>query len=200
MSEIFSVQLTALFTAILGVGAIVTAVLAFMAWRKQSREVRDQAEMLRLQAEEFRQLSADREREADERRRAQAVMVFVWERLTRDRHNKEVVVAHVRNTSAQPVYGVQLYELANPGSGIPYGTLLQRTLPLMPGEEQTFPFDAPVPPRLPSGRTVYFCDRNGKWWEAHPSGILMQRPYPPPPAPYGENVVEVDSGAGEQAT
>ena len=127
-------------------------------------------------------------------------MVFVWERLTRDRHNKEVVVAHVRNTSAQPVYDVQLYELPNPDSGIPYGTLLQRTLPLMPGEEQTFTFDAPVPPRLPSGRTVYFCDRNSKWWEAHPGGILMQRPYPPPPAPNGENVVEVDSGAGEQAT
>ena len=36
MSETFSVQLTAVFTAILGVGAIVTAVLAFMALRKQS--------------------------------------------------------------------------------------------------------------------------------------------------------------------
>jgi gas vesicle protein len=91
VSEIFSVQLTAVFTAILGVGAIVTAILAFLAWRKQSQEVRDQAEMLRvqgnrlaeerkvsaeqirvlaLQADELKQVSADRGREAHERRRA----------------------------------------------------------------------------------------------------------------------------------
>jgi hypothetical protein len=38
-------------TPTLAVLALVTAVLVFMAWRKQSREVRDQGEMLRLQAE-----------------------------------------------------------------------------------------------------------------------------------------------------
>src|SRR5215472_8102112 len=57
MSEIFAVQLTAVATLALAVLALATAVLALLAWRKQSGEVRDQAEMLRVQSE---QLAEDR--------------------------------------------------------------------------------------------------------------------------------------------
>ncbi len=46
MSEILSVQLTAAATLALAVLAFLTAALAYLAWRKQSREVSDQAEML----------------------------------------------------------------------------------------------------------------------------------------------------------
>lgn len=78
MSEIFSVQLTAAATLALAVLALLTAVLAYLAWRKQSREVSDQAKILRLQAEELGQAAAEREREANERRRAQAELVYTW--------------------------------------------------------------------------------------------------------------------------
>lgn len=47
MSEIFTGQLAAVANVFLAVFAIVTAVLAGLAFRKQSREVGDQAEMLR---------------------------------------------------------------------------------------------------------------------------------------------------------
>jgi hypothetical protein len=71
MSEIFAGQFTAVANAVLAVFAIVTAVLAGLAFRKQSREVSDQSEMLR-------QATADREREASENRRAQALEVYVY--------------------------------------------------------------------------------------------------------------------------
>lgn len=45
--------ITAVATAVLAVFAIVTAWYARQGFRKQSSEVRDQAEMIRLQAEEF---------------------------------------------------------------------------------------------------------------------------------------------------
>lgn len=58
MSLIFATQLTAVFTAFLGVGAIVTAVLAYLAFRKQARavaaierQVSDEQELTRQQAE-----------------------------------------------------------------------------------------------------------------------------------------------------
>jgi hypothetical protein len=108
MSETFAAQLTAAATLALAVLALATAILAFMAWRKQSREVSDQAEMLRLQAEEFRQLATDREREAQERRRAQAAQVYVWIKSLPPDLDLDLdpyrVVARVRNASPQPVY------------------------------------------------------------------------------------------------
>jgi hypothetical protein len=49
MCERFSVQPTAAATPTLAILAALTAGLAYAAWRKQSREVSDQAEMLELQ-------------------------------------------------------------------------------------------------------------------------------------------------------
>lgn len=46
MSLVFATQLTAVATAVLGVFAIVTGAFAVLAFREQSREVRDQASML----------------------------------------------------------------------------------------------------------------------------------------------------------
>ncbi|MFY9773197.1 MAG: hypothetical protein WAK28_01345 [Trebonia sp.] len=53
MSEIFAGQLTAVANVVLAAFAIVTAILAGLAFLKQSREVHDQAEMLRIQAEQL---------------------------------------------------------------------------------------------------------------------------------------------------
>ena len=58
MSAISTEQLTAVPNVVLAVFAIVTAVLAGLAFRKQSREVSDQGEMLKLQRQE---LDAQRE-------------------------------------------------------------------------------------------------------------------------------------------
>lgn len=98
MSLIFATQLTAVATAVLAVFAFVTAWYARRAFLKQSQEVSDQAEMLKvqseqlteqrklnkeqtrvlaLQAEELHKSLAEREREAEQRRRAQAGRVFV---------------------------------------------------------------------------------------------------------------------------
>lgn len=88
---------TAIATFGLLAGAIVTAVYAIRAFREQSKEVRDQAEMIRiqsdqlaeqrrinekqtevleLQAAELRESIEDRKRETEQRRRAQASRVF----------------------------------------------------------------------------------------------------------------------------
>ena len=53
MSLIFATQLTAVATAVLAVFAIVTAVFAILAFRKQSKEVHDQAEMLGVQSRQL---------------------------------------------------------------------------------------------------------------------------------------------------
>jgi hypothetical protein len=51
MSVELSGEITAIATSVLAFFAIVTAAFAFLAFRKQSQEVRDQAEQLRLQRE-----------------------------------------------------------------------------------------------------------------------------------------------------
>jgi len=105
MSLLGATILTAIATLALAVFALATAILAFMAWRKQSREVSDQARMLRvqsgqlelqrqnleeqqktaakqaevleLQAAELRESLEERKREAEGTRSAQASRVFL---------------------------------------------------------------------------------------------------------------------------
>jgi hypothetical protein len=62
--------LPAVFTGVLAVGAIVTAVFAILAFRKQSTEVR----ILQEQAQ----------RESEQRLRSQASRVFVWQEFETD--------------------------------------------------------------------------------------------------------------------
>jgi uncharacterized membrane protein YraQ (UPF0718 family) len=89
VSEIFAEQFTAVANAVLAVFAIITAVLAGLAFRKQAREVRDQAEMLRiqaqqldeqrkineLQAEDLRESLRERRRSRQSAERAQATLI-----------------------------------------------------------------------------------------------------------------------------
>ena len=53
MSLIFATQLTAIATAALAVFTIVTAYYAVRAFRKQSQEVKDQADMLQVQSDQL---------------------------------------------------------------------------------------------------------------------------------------------------
>lgn len=171
MSLIFATQLTAVATVALAVLALATAVLAYLAWRKQSREVRDQAEMLRLQAEEFSQLSEDRKREALERRRDQAVHVYMW--VAQDDKGKSVI--HVRNTSQRPVYDVVLRE-ADP----PAFSVMEWLQPLMPGQEYTkIPTVLPHWPGDSWTCSATFCDHAGVRWQMWPGGRLEEIPESP---------------------
>lgn len=179
MSEIFAVQLTAVATLALAVFALATAILAFTAWRKQSSEVRDQAKMLRLQAEEFKQLAAERKREAVERRRAQAQLVYI--RLESAPHIVDgsgadgfTVIAHVRNTSRQPIHDLHFYweAITFDIDEVSHDTAMSR--PLMPDDEMSnvSPISPAVADPSDMSVTVTFRDRAGVWWRVGTGGQL----------------------------
>jgi hypothetical protein len=70
MSLLFATQLTAIATAALAVFAILTTIYAVRAFRKQSQEVHDQAEMLQVQSkrlEVYRAQVEDQTRMNDKR-------------------------------------------------------------------------------------------------------------------------------------
>lgn len=112
MSSLLAAQVTAVGTAVLAFFAVVAAVFAYLAFRKQSAEVatlqqqaKDQSEQLRLQRQQFeeqrssnarqaevldlqakdiRESLATLERDEAERRKAQAARILFWdERTTR---------------------------------------------------------------------------------------------------------------------
>jgi hypothetical protein len=183
MSEIAAEQLAAVATLALAVLALATAVLALLAWRKQSREVRDQAEMLKLQAEELRQVSADREREAQARHRAQAAQVYIWiDPVHVEADGEETpditVRAHVRNTSPQPIYDL-CFEWFTFTLDADRPTVLTYwgQAPLTPGDTAS-----PVIPKLPGFLAnpddvtvaASFRDRNQVTWRIQPGGYLEE--------------------------
>jgi hypothetical protein len=94
MSLIFATQLTAVATLALAILAFFTAIFALGAFWAQYRQLKDQF--------------LERKREAGERRSAQAVQVYMW-RDTTDTQNELAV--HIRNTSQQPIYNVQLLNM-----------------------------------------------------------------------------------------
>jgi hypothetical protein len=97
MSLIFATQLTAIATAVLGAFAIITAVVAFMAFRRQTQEVGILQQQMKEQQEVFA-------REARERHRAQASRVFI----TLDCGGVHPARFDVANTSDQPVYDAEI--------------------------------------------------------------------------------------------
>jgi cbb3-type cytochrome oxidase subunit 3 len=126
MSVDLSGEITAIATAVLAVFAIVTAAFAVLAFRKQSKEVSDQALMLELQSEqlaeqrkvnaeqirvlglqaaELRESLAERKREAAERRRAQASRIFISAEPSPEGSVPiDSFLVHIVNTSQQPIY------------------------------------------------------------------------------------------------
>jgi hypothetical protein len=171
--------------------AIITAVFAILAFRKQSAEVatlqrqsddqrkvnQGQAGVLELQARELQESLDERRREADERRSAQTRLVYVWEeRATHHEMGKspvDVVTAHVQNTSEQPVYDLRF---SWRDDQVPVGPTT-RTMPLMPGEaddDQRPSPDGAEPATF--GAVVNFRDRAGRWWRARPDGQVESLP------------------------
>jgi hypothetical protein len=136
---------------VLALGAIVTAVFAILAFRKQSAEVT--------------MLQDDRQREAGERRRAQAAQVFVAVGgLTPDVSDE----IRIRNTSEQPIYDLAALWADD--------AELQRLPLLMPGDE--YPFFAAIQDAAGSMPLVWldFRDAGGLRWRTTSRGELTERP------------------------
>ncbi len=126
MSVDLSGEITAIATVVLAVFAIVTAVFAILAFRKQSREVSDQASMLKvqsgqlaeqrkinaeqigvlaLQAAELNASLLERTHDAEERKRAQAARVTASFVLTPGK----LWAALIRNASDLPILDVRIF-------------------------------------------------------------------------------------------
>jgi len=142
MSLLTATQITAVTTAILAGGAIVTAVYAIRAFRKQSKEVA----LLQQQAE----------RDIDERRRAQAAKVYLElgtrapaeaVRVDPDQPEAEpplLFIARVINASNLLIYKVGIiwipafYSAESMPAIIPAKDLVPGPSRLMPGEVHAF--------------------------------------------------------------
>ncbi|HET9970377.1 MAG TPA: hypothetical protein VFQ68_19240 [Streptosporangiaceae bacterium] len=183
--------------------AIVTAVYAVRAFRKQTQEVTDQATMLKVQSnqlDEQRKINAEQTRvlelqarelqeslderkcEGDERRRAQASRLFIWqergpqvvttEAAARGETGSPSVIAHIVNAGQQPVYNVIIsWRLGSQPRRLRYLT------PLMPGDENED--TQPIPPEAEPGQfspVAFFRDAAGVTWRTHPDGQLDEIP------------------------
>jgi hypothetical protein len=188
--------LTAWATVALAILAGATAVLAFLAWLKQSKEVGDQAEMLRVQAEqlvedkklnteqirvlglqakELGQVAADRDREAEERRRAQAEQVYIWQAPPTE-HNaigqppEKTVQATLVNNSQLPVFNVRTRWMIG---GTFWAGMTRRAAPLMPEEVDTAVAVVPAEVDLDDLIAIaFFRDRAGRPWRTYADGRL----------------------------
>ncbi len=222
MSLIFAAKLSAVATAVLAVFAIVTALYARQAFRRQSqevsaieRQVKDQQELtrqlaellkiqsgrlelqgeqlddqrkvsagqakvLKLQADELRESLAERQRAAEEQRKAQASKVFIVEaegvsRPTGGLSAVPFVVARAVNSSDQPVYDVEFYWRRGSAShGEPNPEPLGI---LMPGEREEKSRDFPGETNMAvSGAILRFRDAAGVRWIRRPDGGLSEQP------------------------
>jgi hypothetical protein len=109
MSPDLSVEITAIATAVLAAFAIVTAVVAYMVFRKQR-------EALTKQSEEVNAIQRQVE-DQEARRRSQAVEITAWLHPPARGGPWE---AHIRNASDQPIFDVRtfFYEICKkPGEG-----------------------------------------------------------------------------------
>jgi hypothetical protein len=154
--------ITALATAGLLIGAIVTAFFAFLAFRKQSAEVT----LLKDQAG----------RDIEQRRRSQAAKVFVW--VVEDLASGSGMFVRIRNASEQPVYDL---EFSADGMG-PVRSVPPGGAPCMPGESHSFATaalgdDAAAAPPV----QLDFRDAAGLRWRTTSRGELTEVLAPAPP-------------------
>jgi hypothetical protein len=187
MSLLFSTQLTAVATAVLGVFAIITAAVAALAFRKQSQEItllqvqlRDQKEfderqagVLELQAKELAESLEERKLNRVQKNREQATHIFVWE----DQNYSGMMIAHAKNASAQPIYDVEVSWCL--GLTV-YGTH-RFDQPLLPGDERVSNSaqDASAPENVDPATLsadLWFRDAAGTSWRARPDGIVEEVP------------------------
>jgi hypothetical protein len=172
MSVTAAAQITAVATLALAAFAFIAAILAGLAFRKQSREVGILAEQ--------------NERDISDRRRDQASRVFMWaEADFPDPPDQTVIglITHIKNTSHRPVYdGLSRFRDASGRlEDMPYTPVF---LALMPRDQVDTGngFTEPVPfpvfwqdkSRLQA--SVRFRDAAGVYWELDTDGQLDEVP------------------------
>lgn len=165
MSEIFAVQLTAIATLALAVLALLAAILAGLAFWRQSQEVG--------------LLLKQNEHEKAERRRAQASEVYLWsDPPARDPAGAfHFIPVHLRNNSRQQLYYTRIGWDLN-------GRLahLQQYSGafFLPGD--TIDVNLQLPPVEPGTAmpAAVFRDHAGLWWCIRQDGRLDELPVPPP--------------------
>jgi hypothetical protein len=176
----------AIATTLLAVGAIITAVFAGLALRKQSIELgtmekqfTDQRSQLELQQKQFRQQDEDRRRE-------QACRVYIWteERtspMTQAQREslgpalREAAAVHVKNSSRQPIYDLTISW--HQGTA-PWGEP-DRIPVLLPdkqeGRTRAYPEDLPPSVDLSLfGAVARFRDAAAVHWLLRPDGRLEE--------------------------
>ena len=148
-----------------------------------------QAEVLGLQAAELRESLAERTRQAEQARSAQATRVFLTEEpsIGRSRRGAEAygefigvgprppsVTATAHNTSDQPIYDVELYwRRGSADYGDPNPELVGT---LLPGDTHTSRRDFPPGTNMEvSGAVLRFRDASGTKWTRQPDGYLGEQ-------------------------
>ncbi len=156
MSEIFAAQITAVANVVLAAFAIGTAILAGLAFFKQSQEVG-------LLLEESK-------RDQVERRRAQAARVFVMAEPDPPR----LIRPCARNTSELPIYDAKIWQAQPGGTSAPVdlGTIWPgRTAqggPVMSAKDAV------------THSVLTFRDSQGVCWIRMPDGTLSEQTAPNP--------------------
>jgi len=194
MSMLVAAQVTALATTVLAVFAIVAAVLAAMAFRKQSAEVaslqkqtKDQAKMLKLESKRFA-------REVKERRKEHANQISVWPLNDKGPDPYPVL----SNTSGQPAYrcvvSVHKHKTEKPLANYPMVDVLP------PNDTYAMDWATPYPPvkpppSIPLDVSIRFTDRNGVRWERDCDGQLHTADKFSHDRSEGKNMPSQDSGA-----
>jgi hypothetical protein len=140
-----------------------TVYYARKAFTAQSQQLSGQHEINRLQAQEIRDSLAERQRDREQRRRAQAAQVFTWPGEAP--HAGDVrTAAFICNSSSQPVYDVR----------IGWGGGEHATLPsLMPGRDHVVPGAGTS---AAEGTHVEFRDAAGVRWRTTSAGELTELP------------------------
>jgi hypothetical protein len=194
MSSDLSGEITAIATAVLAVFAIITGIYAVRAFRKQAREVSDQAEMLRiqseqldeqrvvnaeqvrvlaLQAEELRASLEARQQASLELRYQYASTVAAWQDEPYRSGMGWTVVAHVLNTGDRPVRDLSARWYADNEQIRPEAQTL--TVCLLPGKQHDFDSDRVDGASITKGLSaiVDFRTVGDDWWCTGTDGTLV---------------------------
>jgi hypothetical protein len=155
--------------------ALIGAVFAIMAFRKQSEEVRLLKDDAEVQA-------CERRREAEERRRAQAASIYVVREYvpgpgvtigspTLVRHGSPLTVAAtVHNAGGRPIYDVRVHWVD--GGAVVQAGCEDLLGTIGPGEQRDAPGGFVVPDNFVP--VAYFPDAAGLRWTLTPGGQLEQ--------------------------
>jgi hypothetical protein len=190
VSLLAATQITAVATAVLALFAIVTAFYARRAYNEQKELTRQQGESLKVQAAQMPDQQTanamqagvldlqarDLLRSLEQRRRAQAAQVFIWDESVAPSSPGKVVSARVTNSNGQPVHDLVVRWISESGlRGYP-----ERAPHLMPGETREFT-QTWVNKINWATATVWFRDADNHCWQTTSHGVLARAMQPARP-------------------